>query len=186
MGFLTFRTSASPGDWPVQSLLSRSVMAAVPGIVVGSRCVASARVGGLGNRYGRGVAQRRCEHQSQRRHDPKGQKCVQRRQDAAQIARHPRRELPNDGGSRKPAQGRDCPSAGRDFKARSAAGTINAIRKRDSFGGGYFSFAVRTHSCSHGTPPGRKFLFERLTIVEFTPLWKVETPECASNLPVRI
>jgi len=110
-------------------------------------------MGRLGNRTRGGIAQIGREYQHQRRNDAEREKCVQRRLDAAQVARRTTRKLPGDGAGRKPAEGRNRARPGSDLEPRPTLRTLDVVRVRRRFRRGNFRLAMRTNSNGQGSPP---------------------------------
>jgi hypothetical protein len=99
------------------------------------------------------VAQIGRKHQHQRRNDAEGEKCIQRWQDAAEVAGRPAGKPPHDRACRQPADARNGARSGRDFQPRAAFRTNDVVRARRRFRRGNFRLAMRTHANSHGSPP---------------------------------
>ncbi len=125
------------------------------GLVVAA-CVVACRgwgVSRLGDRKRRGIAQISREHQHQRGDDAEREKCVQRRQDAAQVGRRTARKPPGDRAGCKPAKSRNGARPGSDLEARPALRTDDVVGVRRCIRRGNFCLAMRTDANSHGSPP---------------------------------
>jgi hypothetical protein len=138
------------------SAVSRYSVLVMPSVVAASAMPRRTwSMGRLGNRKRGGIAQICREHQHQRRNEAEGEKGVQRRQDAAQVARRTNRKPPHDRASGEPGQGGNRARAWGDLKPRPALGTLDIVRARRRFRRGNFRLAMRTHANSHGSPPMR-------------------------------
>lgn len=87
-------------------------------------------MGRFRNRNCRGIAQICREHQNQRRNDAKREKCVQRRQDFAQVARRTGGKSPGNCAGCKASQGRNRARARSDFELRRALRALDIVRAR--------------------------------------------------------
>jgi hypothetical protein len=123
--------------------------------VVAARAMACRRwgVSWLGGGSRGGIAQIGCQHQRQRRNDAEGEKCIQRRQDAAQVARRAAGEPPGNRAGRKAAEGGNRARTGSDFEVSPALRTHDVVRVRRRFRRGNFRLAMRTYANRHGSPP---------------------------------
>jgi hypothetical protein len=120
-------------------------------------------VAGLGNRNYRCVTEIRRKHQHQSRNDPEGEKRIERRQDATQVARRPVRKLPRNRTGGETAKRRDRPRPGRNLQPRAALRTHDIVRARRRFRRGNFRFAMWTHANSHRSPPNANAYNNRIS-----------------------